>query len=99
MKRGISLIPVRYVHMIPETVFYAQIVIYHSDGSVAVSHGGIEMGQGINTKVAQVVASVLGIDMSYVTVKSANNFVSPNTSATDGSTGTPCACSVNMNKL
>ena len=52
-KRGISLVPVRYFHAIPTTRFYARVVVYHADGTVAVSHGGIEMGQGINTKVEE----------------------------------------------
>ena len=75
--------PVRYHHVIPTTRFYARVVVYHADGSVAVSHGGIEMGQGLNTKVAQVVAKELGVDVARVCVKPSNNFDSPNTTATD----------------
>lgn len=53
-KRGIGAsvmtFPTLYV-----ASFSAYIAIYHGDGTVAVSHGGTEIGQGINTKVAQVV--------------------------------------------
>ena len=54
-KRGMSLVPVRYDHHIgdwPGVKLNCVISVYGGDGSVAVAHGGIEMGQGINTKVA-----------------------------------------------
>lgn len=51
-KRGISVIPLRYdFDQIPFFQYNVQVVIYKHDGSVAISHGAIEMGQGINTKV------------------------------------------------
>ena len=42
-----------------------QVSIHATDGTVAVIHGGIETGQGINTKVAQVVAKTLGFGQDY----------------------------------
>ena len=45
------------------------ISVFAADGSVSVAHNGIEMGQGINTKVAQVVAFELGIPLSLVQVQ------------------------------
>lgn len=83
-KRGISLVPLRY----PLDYFgnFASLVsIYHGDGTVAVSHGGIEMGQGLNTKVAQVCAHILGIPLEMVAVKPSNNLVCPNADTTGGS--------------
>jgi xanthine dehydrogenase molybdopterin-binding subunit B len=53
-KRGISLIPLRYAMTHNLGYYNALLSVRHHDGSVAVSHGGVEMGQGIHTKVAQV---------------------------------------------
>jgi xanthine dehydrogenase/oxidase len=51
MKRGIALVPMKY--KIPYAgKFSALVSIYAADGTVAVTHGGIECGQGINTKVS-----------------------------------------------
>lgn len=81
--------PVEYLGMFP--VFVA---IYQYDGSVAVSHGGVEIGQGINTKVAQVAAQTLGIPYDFVKVKPSNNFVSANSFLTGGSQASESVCFV-----
>ena len=93
-KKGISLVPIKYSHNYFGTKYNVQIAVYHDDGSVAVSHGGIEMGQGINTKVCQVVARELGVAMDMVSVKMTNNLTNPNGSVTGGSMGSECNCSV-----
>lgn len=83
-KRGINLTPMQY----PLEYFgnFASLIsIYHGDGTVAVSHAGIEMGQGINTKVAQVCAHILGISLDMVTVKPSNNLTTPNAIVSGGS--------------
>jgi len=87
MKRGISLVPIQYPHSQFGTRYIVHIAVYHDDGSVAVSHGGIEMGQGVNTKVAQVVARELGVSMDVIKIKPTNNLVNPNSSFTAGSMG------------
>lgn len=94
-KRGISLTPVRYnIHAIPPLPFYCHISIFEGDGSVAVAHGGIEMGQGINTKVAQTVAKELGISMDLVVVKPSDTMLAPNNCVTGGSTTSEMTCHV-----
>ena len=60
----------------------------YTDGSVLVNHGGTEMGQGLNTKVAQVVAHELGIAFERVRVTATDTDKVVNTSATAASTGT-----------
>ncbi|XP_069694441.1 xanthine dehydrogenase-like isoform X2 [Periplaneta americana] len=90
-KRGIALVPM--IYEFPIWGYYAAMVsIYAQDGTVAVTHGGIEMGQGLNTKVAQVVAHILDIPLEYVSVKPSNNLTSPNGMVTGGSI-TSEACS------
>ncbi|XP_049875014.1 uncharacterized protein LOC126373077 isoform X1 [Pectinophora gossypiella] len=83
-KRALTLslmsYPIGYSGNFPVT-----ISVYHADGTVAISHGGIEMGQGINTKVAQVCAYTLKIPLDKVLVKGSDNFVSPNAMASNGS--------------
>jgi xanthine dehydrogenase/oxidase len=51
MKRGIALVPMKYEIQYAGN-FSALVSIYAADGTVAVAHGGIECGQGINTKVS-----------------------------------------------
>ena len=70
------------------------ISVYGGDGSVSVAHNGIEMGQGINTKVAQCVAFELGIEVSMVKVKPVTNLTNPNGAITGGSAGTVSNCVV-----
>ncbi|MEL0628194.1 xanthine dehydrogenase molybdopterin binding subunit [Psychromonas aquatilis] len=90
IKKGLSLTPVKFG--ISFTVQHlnqagALLVIY-ADGSVHVNHGGTEMGQGLNTKIAQIVAQALSIDMQHVLVNATRTDKVPNTSPTAASSGT-----------
>jgi len=93
-KRGVSLVPLRYVHYLKGwgVKFHCLVSVFADDGSVSVTHGGIEMGQGINTKVQQVVAKQLGIDMSMVKIKPTANITNPNGTVTGGSVGSEINC-------
>lgn len=85
-KRGLAVVPMS--HRIITFGVYASIVsIYHIDGTVSIAHGGIDMGQGLNTKVCQVAAHILGIPLELVTTKPNREYVSPNTAFTGGSHG------------
>jgi xanthine dehydrogenase large subunit len=89
LKKGIALTPVKFGISF-NVVHYNQagaLVHVYTDGSVLVSHGGTEMGQGLNTKVAQVVAHELGIGLQRVRSTAADTSKVANTSATAASTG------------
>ncbi|KAG8310134.1 hypothetical protein J6590_069746 [Homalodisca vitripennis] len=90
-KRGISLVPMRFF-IATIGAYHATISVYSKDGSVAISHGGIEIGQGINTKAAQVCASALRIPLNTVVVKQTDIFVSPNNLASAASIVTESVC-------
>ncbi|WP_028220959.1 xanthine dehydrogenase molybdopterin binding subunit [Paraburkholderia oxyphila] len=90
LKKGIALTPVKFGIAFNVTHFNQAGALVHiyTDGSVLVNHGGTEMGQGLNTKVAQVVAHELGIDFGRVRVTATDTSKVANTSATAASTGT-----------
>ncbi|WP_321948532.1 xanthine dehydrogenase molybdopterin binding subunit [Paraburkholderia sp. J10-1] len=90
LKKGIALTPVKFGIAFNVTHFNQAGALVHiyTDGSVLVNHGGTEMGQGLNTKVAQVVAQELGIEFGRVRVTATDTSKVANTSATAASTGT-----------
>ncbi|CAB3227927.1 unnamed protein product [Arctia plantaginis] len=59
--------------------------VYAGDGTVVLTHGGIEMGQGINTRAIQVAAHLLKIPVEKIIVKENNTVIGPNVSSTNGS--------------
>ena len=89
LKRGIAFTPVKFgisfnVNHLNQA---GALVHVYTDGSVLVNHGGTEMGQGVNTKVAQVVAHALRIPLSSVRCTATDTQKVANTSATAASTG------------
>jgi xanthine dehydrogenase large subunit len=60
----------------------------YTDGSVQVNHGGTEMGQGLHTKISQIVADELGIAFGKVMATASDTSKVPNASATAASAGT-----------
>ncbi|XP_020818417.1 indole-3-acetaldehyde oxidase [Drosophila serrata] len=90
-KRGLGLCimeyQIGYFGQYPATV-----AIYHSDGTVVVSHGGIEMGQGMNTKISQVVAHTLGIPMQQVRIEASDTINGANSMVTGGAVGSETLC-------
>ena len=89
LKRGIALTPVKFGISFNVKHFNQAGALVHvySDGSILVNHGGTEMGQGLNTKVAQVVAHELGVGFERVRVTATDTQKVANTSATAASTG------------
>ncbi|MGE0496511.1 MAG: xanthine dehydrogenase molybdopterin binding subunit [Ramlibacter sp.] len=90
IKRGIALTPVKFGISFTATFFNQAGALVHvyTDGSVQVNHGGTEMGQGLNTKVAQIVADELGVPFERVRSTAADTSKVPNASATAASSGT-----------
>jgi len=89
LKKGIAFTPVKFgiAFNLSQLNQAGALVHVYVDGSVLVNHGGTEMGQGVNTKVAQVVAHELGVDFSHVRVSATDTSKVANTSATAASTG------------
>ena len=90
LKRGLALTPLKFGISFNVAHFNQAGALVHvyTDGSVLVNHGGTEMGQGLNTKVAQVVAHALGLPLDRVRVTATDTHKVANTSATAASTGT-----------
>ena len=90
IKRGIALTPVKFGISFTATLFNQAGALVHvyTDGSVQVNHGGTEMGQGLNTKVCQIVADELGVALGQVLATASDTSKIPNASATAASAGT-----------
>ncbi|NVO06959.1 MAG: xanthine dehydrogenase molybdopterin binding subunit, partial [Rhodoferax sp.] len=90
LKRGIALTPVKFGISFTATLFNQAGALVHvyTDGSVQVNHGGTEMGQGLHTKVAQIVADELGIPFEKVLATASDTSKVANASATAASAGT-----------
>ena len=90
LKRGLALTPVKFGISFTLTAYNQAGALVHvyTDGSVHLNHGGTEMGQGLHTKVAQVVAEEFQIDVDKVRITATTTGKVPNTSATAASSGT-----------
>ena len=89
LKKGIALTPVKFGISFTAT-WYNQagaLVHVYNDGSIHLNHGGTEMGQGLNTKVAQVVADAFQVDFERIKITKTTTEKVPNTSATAASSG------------
>lgn len=86
-KRGMAVIPLKFPVGIGSVAMgqAAALVHIYLDGSALVSHGGIEMGQGVHTKMIQVVSRELRMPMSSVHLRGTSTETVPNTNASGGS--------------
>jgi xanthine dehydrogenase molybdopterin binding subunit len=88
-KRGISLTPVKFGISFT-TAFLNQagaLVNIYNDGTIAVNHGGTEMGQGLHTKILGIAADEFGVSPGIIKINPTNTSKVPNTSATAASSG------------
>jgi xanthine dehydrogenase large subunit len=89
LRKGLALTPVKFGISFTLTHLNQAGALVHvyTDGSVHLNHGGTEMGQGLYTKVAQVVAEEFGLPASAVRITATTTAKVPNTSATAASSG------------
>lgn len=89
LKKGLALTPVKFGISFTTTHLNqaGALVLVYADGSVLVNHGGTEMGQGLHTKVSQIVADVFAVPMTQVRASATRTDKVPNTSATAASSG------------
>lgn len=89
IKRGLALTPVKFGISFNATHYNQAGALLHiyNDGTVLLNHGGTEMGQGLHTKIAQIVATELGLPLSAIRVSATDTAKVPNTSATAASSG------------
>src|SRR5471030_2579610 len=89
LKKGLALTPVKFGISFTASFLNqaGALVLVYTDGSIQLNHGGTEMGQGLNTKVAQVVAEVFQVDISRIQITATDTGKVPNTSPTAASSG------------
>ncbi len=89
LKRGIAMTPVKFGISFTATHLNQAGALVHiyTDGTVHLNHGGTEMGQGLFTKVAQVVAETLQINIGRIKITASDTSKVPNASATAASSG------------
>ena len=107
-KKGMALMPICFGISFTKTMLNQarSLVHVYTDGSVGISTGAVEMGQGVNTKMLQVAATVFSIDPSRVKVNSTNTYRIANTSPTAASAAadlngkaTQIACTAILQRL
>lgn len=96
IKRGIAVTPMKY-YIAYFGAMHGIVSIYHGDGTVAISTAGIEMGQGLNTKVTQVASHVLGIPMDKISIKASNSLSNANDAGSVASVTSEISCYIVKN--
>ncbi|MGQ7249384.1 xanthine dehydrogenase molybdopterin binding subunit [Halomonas sp. V046] len=89
IRKGLALTPVKFgISFTAQHLNQAGALLHvYTDGSVMINHGGTEMGQGLHTKICQVVARELGLDLDVVRITASRTDKVPNTSPTAASSG------------
>jgi len=108
IKKGMAIMPVCFGISFTKTPMNQARALVHiyQDGSVGISTGATEMGQGVNTKMAQIASATLAIDMKRIKIESTNTTRIANTSPTAASSGADLngnalliACNALLNRL
>ncbi len=87
IKKGVALMPICFGISFTKTPMNQARALVHvyTDGSIAISTGAVEMGQGVNTKIAQVAASIFSLPIERIKVHTTNTLRIANTSPTAAS--------------
>jgi len=90
LKKGIALTPVKFgISFTVQHLNQAGALVHiYTDGTIHLNHGGTEMGQGLFTKIAQIVANEFSVDLDTIAVSATRTDKVPNTSPTAASSGT-----------
>ncbi len=90
LKKGLALTPLKFgISFTVQHLNQAGALVHiYTDGTISLNHGGTEMGQGLFTKVAQIVAEEFKVDVDTVGVSATRTDKVPNTSPTAASSGT-----------
>lgn len=90
LKKGLALTPVKFGISFTNSFLNQAGALIHiyTDGTIHLNHGGTEMGQGLNTKVQQIVAEVFQVETDRIQITATNTEKVPNTSPTAASSGT-----------
>ena len=88
------MVPIKFQLDLSGVYYNVFVSIYAEDGTVALSHGGVEIGQGVNTKAVQVAAKMFDIPMERIKVKPCSTVTNPNGFPTGGSITSELICLV-----
>lgn len=88
-KKGLAVVPVCFGVSFAQTALNqgSSLVNIYIDGSVTISTGAVEMGQGVNTKILLIASNVLSINKDRIKIETTNTSRIPNASPTSASTG------------
>jgi xanthine dehydrogenase large subunit len=107
-KKGIAIMPICFGISFTKTMLNQARALVHiyTDGSISISTGAVEMGQGVNTKIAQAAATIFDIKIDKIKVHSTNTYRIANTSPTAASAtadlngkATEIACNILLQRL
>jgi xanthine dehydrogenase large subunit len=108
LKRGMAVMPVCFGVSFTKTPMNQARALVHiyQDGSIGISTGAIEMGQGVNTKLARVASGIFSVSIGRIRLESTNTSRVSNTSPTAASSGADLngnalriACNALLNRL
>jgi xanthine dehydrogenase large subunit len=90
VKKGIAFSPIKFGISFTSSFLNqaGSLILIYADGTIQLNHGGTEMGQGLFTKVAQVVAEIFQVEVDQIRVTATHTGKVPNTSPTAASSGT-----------